>query len=282
MLSSLQHSDLTTDQMVCFICATCGTQYEASSEPPAECRVCVDDRQHVGRNGQAWTTHDELAASLHVRIETDNDLIGIGIAESFGIPQRALLVPSSDAGNVLWDCISVVTPDAVEQLQALGGVDLIAISHPHFYSSMVEWSDALGGVPILVHDADRQWIFRYSDKIIHWSGDHHPISPTLKLLHLPGHFPGSAALLWSDGPGGKRIMLSGDSLHVAADRRHISVMHSVPNYIPVGSTTIRDIQERLVGIDFDDLYGFTWDLNIIGGAREAVAGSLDRYLAAIM
>ena len=58
-------------------------------------------------------------------------------------------------------------------------------------------------------------------------------------------------------------------------------MHSVPNYIPVGASTIVDLQRRLAGIAFDDLYGFTWGLNIVGCADQAVADSLDRYLQAI-
>ncbi|GEM_PF-6565897 len=41
----------------------------------------------------------------------DGDLLGIGIAPSFAIPRRALLVPT-DAGNILWECTSLVTPAA--------------------------------------------------------------------------------------------------------------------------------------------------------------------------
>jgi N-hydroxyarylamine O-acetyltransferase len=67
----------------------------------------------------------------------------------------------------------------------------------------------------------------------------------------------------------------------ATHRRHISVMHSVPNYIPVAPAVINDIRDRLVGIEFDDLYGFTWGLNIIGNVRQAVDDSFRRYLTAI-
>ncbi|HWM20434.1 MAG TPA: hypothetical protein VNO51_12150, partial [Ilumatobacteraceae bacterium] len=70
-------------------------------------------------------------------------------------------------------------------------------------------------------------------------------------------------------------------LHVTADRRHITVMHSVPNSLPVGPATIRDLRRRLDGVAFDDLYGFTWGLNVIGDADAAVAASFDRYLSAI-
>ena len=266
--------------MTCYLCVTCGTQYADSARPPASCPVCTDDRQHVGRDGQRWTTHDELVATLHNQIAFDGELIGVGIVEPFAIPQRALLL-RTDAGNILWDCVSVVTAAAVEEIALLGGIDMIAISHPHFYSAMVEWSDAFGGVPILTHDADRQWIRRPSPHITTWIGDQHRLSDTVRLIHTPGHFPGSSVLHWTAAPHGKQVLLTGDSLHVAADRRHVSVMHSVPNYIPVGDHVIRDLRERLADVEFDDLYGFTWGVDIIGDARRAVDESFDRYLAAI-
>ncbi|MFT3851277.1 MAG: hypothetical protein QM733_00825 [Ilumatobacteraceae bacterium] len=172
-----------------------------------------------------------------MRVEDDDGLPGVGIAESFAIPQRAPIVRGPEA-TVMWDCISVVTDDAVERI---GHVDAIAISHPHFYSAMVEWSDALGGVPIHVHAADREWIARPSERIEPWDGERLELTPGITLVHLPGHFPGSSALWWHGG----------------------------------------DLHRRLDGVDFDDLYGFTWGLNVIGDARAAVDESLDRYLEAI-
>ena len=48
-----------------------------------------------------------------------------------------------------------IEPAAVwAALREQGGVDRLLISHPHFYSAMVEWSEALGDVPILLHEAD--------------------------------------------------------------------------------------------------------------------------------
>ena len=44
---------------------------------------------------------------------------------------------------------------------------------------------------------------------------------------------------------------------------------------------IHDLRARLDGVEIDDVYGFTWGLNIIGGARAAIDESFDRYLAAI-
>ncbi len=141
-----------------FICTTCGTQFAESAEPPAACRICGDERQYVGLGGQHWTLL-ELMLEEH---ENHLEAVAPGITSvetrpTFAIGQRALLVQHPD-GNVLWDCVSFVDQDTVDSLAALGGVSAIAISHPHFYSSMVEWSQAFGDVPIYLHDGDAAWV----------------------------------------------------------------------------------------------------------------------------
>jgi glyoxylase-like metal-dependent hydrolase (beta-lactamase superfamily II) len=262
------------------MCATCGTQFDEQPAPPAECPVCVDERQYVPPDGQQWTTLEELATTRSVRIETDGDLLGVGIAPSFAIPQRALHV-QTDAGNILWDCTSLVTQSAVDALAARGGVDRIVISHPHFYSAMVEWSDALGGVPILLHAADRSWIQRDSPNITFWDGDVNRLSSTVCLYRCGGHFPGSTLMHWTAAPNGRSVVLAGDTLHVTADRRHVTFMYSVPNYIPAHPDHVMATRERLAGLAIDDIYGFTWGLNVIGGGREALDDSIERYLNAV-
>lgn len=266
--------------MTRYICATCGTQHgERASAPPA-CRICADERQYVGWAGQRWTTHDELAARHEARIEMDGELLGIGIQPGFAIPQRALYL-QTDAGNILWECTSLVTPRAVAELQARGGVDLIAISHPHFYASMVDWSEALGGVPILLNEADREWVQRPSNHQQFWKGDSHRLSASVSLYRCPGHFPGSTVLHWAQGCGGRGVLLSGDALHVVQDRRHVTFMYSVPNYIPARPECVLETRARLRGLAFEDVYGYTWGLNIRGGARAAVDESFDRYFRAV-
>src|SRR6266581_664538 len=79
--------------------------------------------------------------------------------EACAIGQRALLVPAG-SGHVLWDCVSLVSDVAVDLIKGIGGLKAIAISHPHYYTSMVEWSRAFGGIPVYLHEADREWIMR--------------------------------------------------------------------------------------------------------------------------
>ncbi len=262
------------------ICETCGTQYAQALTPPARCPVCEDERQYVGWHGQTWTTHEALATRYKLRLEDDQGVLGIGLTPDFAINQRALFLPT-DAGNILWECVSLVTPEAVAELNARGGVDMIAISHPHFYASMIEWSAALGGVPILVHEADRAWVRRPSPRIEFWRGDERKLSRAVTLIRCGGHFPGSTAIHWRDGPRAGGALFPGDALQVVMDRRHVSFMFSYPNLVPMRPGDVRRIRACLAQYPFDDLFGFTWGRNIIGGARAAVDASFDRYLGAV-
>jgi hypothetical protein len=262
------------------LCATCGTQFGAPVVAALRCPICEDDRQYVGRDGPCWTTHAELATRHRLRIEDDDGLLGIGVDGGFAIGQRALWL-STDAGRILWDCVSLVTDEALDVLRRRGGVDLIVISHPHFYASMAQWSDALGGVPILLHHADREWIQCHSPAIRHWQGDRLQLSAQVTLLRTGGHFPGSTALHWAGGPRPGGALLCGDSPQVVADRRLVSFMHSFPNLVPMQPQLVRQMRARLAGLAFEDAYGYTWGRNIIGGARDAVQASFERYLRAI-
>ena len=78
---------------------------------------------------------------------------------------------------------------------------------------------------------------------------------------------------------GRSIVLAGDTLHVTRDRRHVTFMYSVPNYFPIRPDHVAEIRRRLSGLDFDDVYGFTWGLNVIGNSRGAVDRSFERFLA---
>ncbi len=124
--------------METFICTTCGTQYAKSIEPPQHCPICEDERQFVNWNGQEWTTLAQLQRSHRNVLRRQGERItGIGSEPKFAIGQRALLVQTGE-GNLLWDCISLIDEATVEGVRALGGISAIAISHPHYYSSMVD------------------------------------------------------------------------------------------------------------------------------------------------
>jgi glyoxylase-like metal-dependent hydrolase (beta-lactamase superfamily II) len=266
--------------MPTFICTTCGTQFAETDQPPPECTICADERQFVGWDGQQWTTLEALRKSHRnvVRME-ELGLYGIGMEPSFAIGQWALLVTHPN-GNVLWDCIPLLDESLVEMVRGIGGISAIAISHPHYYTSMVEWSRAFD-CPVYLHAADRQWVMRPDSAVEFWAGETKQIGHGLTLIRCGGHFAGGTVLHWLEGAGGKGAILSGDILQVVQDRRWVSFMYSYPNLIPLSASTVRRIVEAVEPYEFDRIYGAWWGKVVFTDAKAAVRRSADRYTRAI-
>ena len=264
-----------------FICTTCGTQHFESEQPPTVCAICEDDRQYVKATGQQWTTQERLRLTNRNSIRFEEPgLSGIGVEPHFAIGQRALLVRTSN-GNVLWDCVPLFDPALVEMVKALGGISAIAISHPHYYSSMVEWSRALGDVPIHLHAADREWVMRPDKSIVSWEGETKTLGEGLTLIRCGGHFEGGTVLHWQDGAGGKGALLTGDIIQVVADRKHVSFMYSYPNYVPLSAVAVERIVKAVGPFRYERVYGAFWDTVIERDGEAAVARSAERYRRAI-
>lgn len=263
-----------------WICATCGTQFESAIVPPTECPVCADERQYVGWEGQRWTHMEELSGQRHIRFDREDGLTTMSISHAFGIGQRAFLLPDGDR-HVMWECLSLVTAAAVDQIKAAGGVSCVAISHPHFYTAMVDWAEALGDVPVYVHDADRGWVQRHSPLLRFWTGERLELSQNMTLVRLPGHFDGSAGLWWRTGSRAGGSLFPGDALQVTMDRRHVSFMFSYPNAIPLSPAAVRGLRDRVAPLGFEDVFGFSAGRQIISDAKAAVDKSFARYLRAV-
>jgi hypothetical protein len=248
-----------------FLCATCSTQFAESEEPPAACPICEDERQYVPESGQRWTTLEELRAGHRADIREElPGLLGIGCTPDFAIGQRALLVD-----GVLWDCQALLDDEIAERV---GRLDAIAISHPHYYSTMVEWAHRFE-CPVYLHADDREWVMRPDPAIRFWEGEQLELKPGLTLLRLGGHFAGGTVLHWAAGSA----LLSGDIVMVIPDRRHVSFMWSYPNLIPLPAETVLGIAEKLEPWEFERIVGAWWDRIVRQDGKGAVRRSAERY-----
>jgi glyoxylase-like metal-dependent hydrolase (beta-lactamase superfamily II) len=264
-----------------YICATCGVQHAASETPPEHCPICEDDRQYIGKEGQRWTTISELQESYQNRIEEiDPKLTGIGTTPGFAIGQRGLLVETPN-GNVLWDCVSLIDDATVEAIRTRGGIQAIAVSHPHTVGSLVEYSHAFGNIPIYWHADNRAWVMRPNPAFEFWEGETCQITEGLTLIRCGGHFPGSDVLHWSAGAQGGGALLTGDTLYVTQDRRFVSFMYSYPNLIPLNANAVQQIVDAVEPYAFDRIYGGWWDSIVKRDAKAAVKRSAERYIRAI-
>jgi hypothetical protein len=159
----------------------------------------------VPTSGQSWTTLQELRRSHTNKFRRlAPGLTIIETAPAFGIGQRAIIA-RTPSGNVLWDCIALIDDATVDFVNGVGGISSIAISHPHYYTTMLEWSRAFGKVPVYLHAADRQWVMQPDPAVQFWEGDTKPIGPGLTLIRLGGHFEGGTVLHWASWDNGRTL-----------------------------------------------------------------------------
>ena len=267
--------------MQAYICTACGMQYPPSASPPPDCPVCQEERQFVPLAGQGWTTLEALRVRhFNAWRQHEPGLIGIGSQPAFAIGQRALLLLTPN-GNVLWDCISLIDEATVTLIKGLGGLKAIAISHPHFYTTLGEWSRAFGGVPVYTHADDARWIMRPDPCVRHWQGDTHELLPGVTLIRGGGHFPGGAMLHWAQGAEGRGVVCAADIATVNMDRKSFTFMRSYPNFIPLSAAGARRIGAALAPFRFDRVYSHFFDRFIESGAKQILQASVDRYVAAV-
>lgn len=258
------------------LCVTCGTQYGAARE---SCPICDDERQYVPLTGQAWSTLEKLRGPSHRgTIHSQGPgVLGIGCEPSFAIGQRPLLIRAA-GGNVLWDCQSYLDDELAALIRAEGGICAIAVSHPHFYTTMVEWAHEFEA-PVYLHAADREWVGRADPALQFWGGDSFALAEGLTLYRAGIHFAGGTVLHWEENPDGGGALFTGDIINVIPDRTHVSFLYSYPNQIPERPELVQEAAARLEPLQFDRLYGGWWDRIIPHGADRIVQESARRYLA---
>ena len=261
-----------------FICKTCGVQYPPSEQPPARCLICDDERQYVGYGGQQWTDLHELRQEGYENLvrETDPGVYSIWTRPRLAIGQRIVLFQTPH-GNFMWDSITHIDSATIDAVNEIGGIQGISVSHPHFYSSIVEWSEAFGGAPVYIPEADREYWVRTDVQPEWWSGTRE-VWPGLTLVQVGGHFDGSAVVHWDEGADGRGAIATGDSLSVVADKRWVTFMRSYPNYIPLPPPAVRGIVEALEPLEFDRIYGGWFGNDVREDGKESVRRSAERYI----
>ncbi|MFD1414982.1 hypothetical protein [Oceanobacillus jeddahense] len=264
-----------------YICTTCGTQYSLSQEPPKVCEICNEERQYVRPSGQSWTTLKAMQLNQKTINEIfykEDGIYSITTKPKFGLGQTAYLVQSKHF-NLLWDCIAYIDDSTIKKVQNKGGINAIALSHPHYYSTQVEWAETFD-VPIYIHEDDQEWVMRPSEKIKFWSGEVLELSEEFSLHRFGGHFKGGTVLHWKNGNEGKGILFTSDIIQVAADQQWVSFMYSYPNLIPLPINTVQNIAKHAKKITFDRIYG-AFDKTINENAHDSVQQSAKRYIQAI-
>ncbi len=161
----------------------------------------------------------------------------------------------------------------------MGQLDAMALSHPHYYATQVEWAETFE-IPLYIHEADKEWVTRPSERIVFWSGDRLELADDVVLHRIGGHFDRATVLEWTTGNDGRGILLTGDIIRVVADRAWVSFMYSYPNLIPLPAATVAEMASALTDVRFNQIYDAFHKI-VVTDANAAVARSASRYIEAL-
>ncbi|RFU74686.1 hypothetical protein TARUN_7556 [Trichoderma arundinaceum] len=248
------------------ICNTCGTQFPTADRSAVKtCHVCDDPRQYVPPSGQSFTTMADARATGHRNefktYEHDERLISFHTVPRFGIGQRAILIRTPE-GNVLWDCISYIDDETIAKVNELGGLKAIVISHPHFYSTHIQWA-RIFQCSVYTASEDLRWTTTPSAHRKPLTEIDTDILPGVKAIKLGGHFPGSLVLLFDGrlftadtlmttpaGIGKWDVDALGAKREKPPGLNSYSFLWSIPNYIPLSADEIHRMWGILKKYDF--------------------------------
>ncbi|KAH8159916.1 hypothetical protein CIB48_g8325 [Xylaria polymorpha] len=263
------------------VCETCGTQFPTDDKHKVTtCLICDDPRQFVPPSGQSFISLDVLRSTGHKNIFTPisgdlkERLIAIHTQPPAAIGQRAILVRTQD-GNVLWDCITLLDDETITRIKDLGGLKAIVISHPHYYSTHLEWARAFG-CPVYLAAEDKEWLTQQDAKRQIFITDTETEVLGTKVLKLGGHFPGSLVMLFE----GRLLIadtflttLSGlgnwdtDAVGAARERppglSSYSFMWSYPNRIPLAPDALERMWAILKNYEFGSTHGAFPGMDIV-------------------
>lgn len=153
---------------------------------------------------------------------------------------------------MLWDCVTLLDRDTITQLQQIGGIDAIVISHPHFYTNHLLWA-AVFDCPVYLASDEKEFLAQPDDGEVERptvaagrQDDYRPKLPDampqtetgparvfiegpvgskmyiigrdgkrtgVKAVKIGGHFPGSMVALWEGvGEGNGGRLFVADTL----------------------------------------------------------------------
>jgi glyoxylase-like metal-dependent hydrolase (beta-lactamase superfamily II) len=153
-------------------------------------------------------------------------LVSIHTIPQVAIGQRAILC-TSPRGNILWDCITYIDDETIHRIQRLGGLKAIIISHPHYFTTCLQWAAAFD-CRIYLSAEDTEWVMRRGPRQQLWAQDRLGFLPSdddggnitetqkgqedceFLAVKTGGHFPGSSVLWWKPA----RKLLVADTITV--------------------------------------------------------------------
>ena len=173
-----------------FFCENCGF-WQRHFAKPESCPLCIDARHVLPQKG--WRFHDLAEAERRYPCrwaEVEPDVWRFSNDPVDGIGSSGYLI-STPHGNLAFEGCAVYSAEALAFIAELGGVQVLAASHPHSYGAIWQLQDRFDP-ELALHTGDLAWS---GALCVSWPFDDVlEVLPGLTLHLTAGHFAGHTVL----------------------------------------------------------------------------------------
>jgi hypothetical protein len=153
-----------------------------------------------------------------------------------------------EAGNIAFEAAPYYTPEAFAKITELGGISILAASHPHGYGALWQLQEAFSP-QLIIHkdDLEHTKAFRVNRPI----DDREVLDEHRVMLRLGGHYDGQTALYDAE----KKLLFAGDALKIDFDEhevpRALSCHKGYHYHIPLTRDELLHYQQVFSTFDFE-------------------------------
>lgn len=144
-------------------------------------------------------------------------------------------------GNLLWDCITLLDDETIDQSQSAGRHPRHCHLPPPLLFVYGRVEPGLSSADLLARSRTSLGYAPRSGGSLLGRRQMQNASEGLTLIRCGGHFMGAQVLHWAAGVEGKGALLTGDIIQVVADCRWVSLYYRTPNLIPLSAAKVQHI-----------------------------------------
>lgn len=257
-----------------FSCTNCGFWQQWFAGGPPSCPVCVDVRNGLPVDGFEFLESPGVAERVECSWwEVLPGIWGFTTSPRYGLDSKGWLCLHPE-GNVSLESPPYYSPEALDAIEALGGIAVAVASHPHAYGALWQLQQRFDP-EVVVHREDLEWTRAFR---VTWPADDRmELRRGITLIHTGGHFPGHVMVHHPE----RRVLFSGDVLKYDTDGAGqplaVSSHYAFPSSVPVSLDTTRRYRRLIAPLDFTSV--FTPFEFATGPVKEAALAVFDRQLA---
>ena len=229
-----------------YACTNCGF-WQLHFAPP-DCPVCTDVRNDLPEDGWRFLPEARVAESHAGQgRQVAEDLWAFTTTPHLGLGGTGWLIVR-EGGNIAFEAAPHYSPAMLDQIENLGGVAMLASSHPHGYGALHQLQRAFDP-RLAIHKDDLNYTKAF--RVTAPYDDTLELAPGYVLHHVGGHYAGQAAL---HDARAKRLFC-GDMFKVDQDAdgqsTHVSSHKAFHKDIPLTHSELQHYRDVIAPLDFD-------------------------------